>query len=90
MKCQILFSGKIIKMTSICRHDEILFLIFFFSQNTIGEFMQTGDNLHELSNPVFWENNKKKPSICHLLNKPRVISNGDNLHEMSNHVYCKK
>ena len=38
------------------RHFEIFFL--FFSENRIWHFMQIvslGDNLHEMSNPVFWE-----------------------------------
>ena len=35
----------------------------FFSRNRIWHFMQivsTGDNLHEMSNSVFWENLEKK------------------------------
>ena len=40
--------------------------------------MQTassGDNLHEMSKPVFWKKNKKNNSKCHLLNfLPRVLS----------------
>ena len=40
--------------------------------------MQTvsrGDNLHDMSNPGFWENNKKNISICHQLKiLPRVLS----------------
>ena len=38
------------------RHFEIFFL--FFPENRIWHFMQIvslGDNLHEMSNPVFWE-----------------------------------
>ena len=38
------------------RHFEIFFL--FFTENRIWHFMQIvslGDNLHEMSNPVFWE-----------------------------------
>ena len=38
------------------RHIEIIFL--FFPENQIWQFMQVvsiGDNLHEMSNPVFWE-----------------------------------
>ena len=41
------------------RHFEIFFLSF--PENKIWHFMQTvsnGDNLHEISNPVFWENKK--------------------------------
>ena len=29
------------------------------------------DNLHEMSNPVFWKNKKKKTHICCLLFMPR-------------------
>ena len=41
------------------QHIEIFFL--FFPGNIIEHFMQTvsnGDNLHEMSNPVFWKNKK--------------------------------
>ena len=41
------------------RHMEIVFL--FFPENRIWHFMQIvslGDNLHEISNPGFWENKK--------------------------------
>ena len=37
--------------------------------------MQTvsyGDSLHEMPNFIFWENEKKIPSICRLLNLPMV------------------
>ena len=39
------------------QHIEIFFL--FFLENKIWHFMQivsNGDNLHEISNPIFWEN----------------------------------
>ena len=52
-------------------HIEIFF--FFFPENRIRHFMQivsNGDNLHEKSNPVFWENKKISP-ICRLLNWPK-------------------
>ena len=36
------------------RYIEVFFL--FFPENMIRHFMQiNGDNLHEMSNPVFWE-----------------------------------
>ena len=41
--------------------DNIL-MIFFFSENRIRHFMQivsTADNLHEMSNPIFYENKEK-------------------------------
>ena len=44
----------------------------FFPRNTIRHFMQivsNGDNLQEMSKPLFWEN-KKISSICRLLNMP--------------------
>ena len=37
-------------------HIEIFFL--YFTENSFSHFMQivsTGDNLHEMSNPIFWE-----------------------------------
>ena len=44
----------------------VFFFFFFFTRN--------GDNLHEMSNPVFWEN-KKTISICHPLKiLTRVLS----------------
>ena len=54
------------------RHFEIFFL--FFSENRIWHFMQIvslGDNLHEMSNPVFWEKIRKITSFCRLLKMPR-------------------
>ena len=42
--------------------DHILIFFFLFSpENKISYFMQTGDNLHEISNPVFREKNKISP-----------------------------
>ena len=44
--------------------------LFFSSENRIWHFMQTvsdGDNLHEMSNHVFWEKNKKNILKCRLL-----------------------
>ena len=36
------------------------------------QIVSLGDNLHEMSNPVFYEKEKeKKSSICRLLNLPR-------------------
>ena len=32
------------------------------------QIVSNGDNLHEMSKPVFWEKNQKKNiSVCHLL-----------------------
>ena len=48
------------------RHTEILFLLF--PENKIWHFIQifsNEDNLHEISNPVFWEN-KKNTCIVNL------------------------
>ena len=50
MKCQILFS------------DNTLVKFSYFPENRIGHFMHIvsiGDNLHEMSNPVFWEKYEK-------------------------------
>ena len=49
------------------------------SENRIWHFMQIvstiGDNLHEMSNPVFWKKIRKNISICCLLKiLPRVVS----------------
>ena len=56
------------------QHFEVFFL--FFPESKIQHFMQIvsiGDNLHEMSNPVFCGQLKKKkiPSICCLLKYPR-------------------
>ena len=41
----------------------------------IGHFSQIGDNYHEMSKPVFVEENKKNISICRLLEiLPRVLN----------------
>ena len=40
--------------------DGKLMIFLFFPENRIWNFMQIVDNLHEMSNPVFWEKNKKK------------------------------
>ena len=48
------------------RHFEMFFL--FFPENRIRHFMQTvsnGDNLHEMSNPIFGIKLGKKLSTCH-------------------------
>ena len=42
-------------------------LFLFFPENKIWHFMQivsSGNNLHEMSNPVFLEKNKKKCHQC--------------------------
>ena len=57
--------------------DRKLIFFLFFPENRIWHFMQivsSGDNLHAMSNPVFWEN-KKNISKCRLLKfLPRVLS----------------
>ena len=54
-----------------------VFIIIFFQENRFGYFMQIvsdGDSLHEMSNPVFFDESKKKiSSICPMLNLPRVV-----------------
>ena len=52
----------------VLEHTEIFFL-FFPRENRIWHFMQiasTGDNLHEMSYPVFWEKQEKyyQSQIC--------------------------
>ena len=72
--------------------DKMMLFFLFFPENRIWHFMQIvslGDNLHEMSNPVFWEKeticmkcqilfsgkNKKNISKCRLLKiLPRVLS----------------
>ena len=68
MKCHLMLStlGKIFSRWDF----EIVFLVF--PENKIWHFMQivSGNNLHELSNPVFWKKKKEKNiSICGLLKK---------------------
>ena len=36
-----------------------MILFLFFPQNKTRQFMETGDNLHEMTNPVFWNDKKK-------------------------------
>ena len=35
--------------------DKLIFFLFFSPENRIWHFMQIGDNLHEISKPVFWK-----------------------------------
>ena len=49
--------------------DKLMIIFLFFPENRIWHFMQIvsiGDNLHEMSKPVFREN-KKNFSVCRLL-----------------------
>ena len=59
------------------QHFEIFFLLFFL-ENRLEHFIQTicmkchrlfGDNLHEMSKPVFWKKERKISSIGRLLNQ---------------------
>ena len=50
------------------RHFEICFL--FSQKNRICHPMQIGDNLHEMSNPVFLEKRKEK---CHQFVAQKVV-----------------
>ena len=52
--------------------------LFFSPKNKIQHFMQIvslGDNLHKMSNPISREKEKKKISICCLLNLPIELVN---------------
>ena len=56
--------------------DKIVNYFSYFSQKTdltlhANCLHSTGDNLHEMSNPVFWNNIRKISSICCLLKYPR-------------------
>ena len=63
-------------------HIEIFFI--FFPENRFWHFMHivsNGDNLHEISNPVFWGKIRKILSICCLLISQRVVKiNYRNIH----------
>ena len=51
------------------KHFEILFA--FFPEDMLWYFMHivsNGDNLHEMSNPVFWERIRKLSFIFRMLN----------------------
>ena len=74
MKCQILFSGE---KNSVCHLLKILPSMLrvrfcnmsVFPEKRIWHFMKIvslRDNLQEMSNPIFWEKNKKNISVCHL------------------------
>ena len=60
---------------------ELIILFLFFPENGIWHFMQIvsiGDNLHEISKPVFWE--KKKETICM---KYQILFSGKNKKNIS-------
>ena len=44
------------------------------------QIFSNGDNLHEMSNPIFWK--KEKISICPLLNLPIEWLSKMNMHAM--------
>ena len=50
------------------RHALVFFL--FFPENMFSHFMQIGNNLHEMSNPVFW-GKIRKLLVCRRLILPR-------------------
>ena len=56
--------------------DKLVIFFFLFQENRIWYYIQIGDSMHELSNPVFWKrNNKKNISKCFVLKfLPRVQS----------------
>ena len=55
--------------------DRLMIFFLFFTENSIRHFMQIVSNFHEMSNPVFFEKNKKNISKCHLLKiSPGVLS----------------
>ena len=71
--------------------DKLLYFFLFFPENRLWHFMQivsigdnlhemskpvfNGDNLHEMSKPVFWKKEKKNISVCRLLKiLPRMLS----------------
>ena len=80
---EILFSRRNKKNIINLLSADIQIVFLFFPENRIWYFMQivsSGDNLYEMSNPVFCflgknnknnNNNKKKSQICYLLNYPR-------------------
>ena len=75
--------------------DKLMIFFLFFPENRIWHFMQIvslGDNLHEMSNPVFWENKKNLPKCCLLKILPRVLSvnfyhSMGKIHQMTNWRY---
>ena len=48
--------------TTVCANsadDQLVIIFLFFPENRVWHFMQIvsiGDNLHEMPNPVYWEN----------------------------------
>ena len=64
--CLVLFMAWLALSTQgqIFSRQHIDFFFLFFPENGIWHFMQIGDNLHEMSNPVFLANKKK---ITYLL-----------------------
>ena len=57
-----LFYVNLTTLWAYSADDKVMILIFFFPENRIWHFMQTvsiGDDLHKMSNPVFWEKEEK-------------------------------
>ena len=50
------------------------------------QIVSSGDNLHEISKPVFWEKLEEN-RFRHFM---QIVSSGDSLHEMSKPVFCEK
>ena len=76
MMCRSLFLGHPLGKV-FSRQQSCIFLTFPRKQDlTFHKFSakKNGDSLHEMSNPVFWEN----------------VYNKDILHEMSNPVFWEK
>ena len=41
--------------------NKLMIFFLFFPENRIWHLKSNGDNLHEMSNPVFWKNKNQKP-----------------------------
>ena len=72
----------VLPFTTLCANsvdDKSVIFSLFFSENRVQYSCKlsplAGDNLHEMSDPVFWEKKKKNISICRLMKiLPRVLS----------------
>ena len=72
MKCQSLFFGKNKKNTSKCC---LSFISLFSPENR--HFMQTvssGDNLHEVSKPIFWKKIRKQKTMWVKISADKMSS----------------
>ena len=57
-------------------YDKLVIVSYFFSENRLWHFIQivSGEKLHEMYKPIFWENKKYISKCCLLKFLPRMLS----------------